>query len=83
MRKTALGGTVYFTVLERKGTDKNDPWGGGLGDLAGKFRRGVDFAGASSPVLDTAAKYLYLYQVINDRGTALPIQSARWNCSSI
>ena len=75
-RKTAIGGTVYFMVLERKGDNKGDPWGGGLTDLAGKFRRGVDFSGATSPALDTNAKYLYLYQVVNDRGTALAIQSA-------
>ena len=30
----------------------------------------IDGGGASSPAFDASAKYLYLYQVVNDRGTA-------------
>jgi hypothetical protein len=75
-RRTALGGTVYFTVLERSGNASDDPWGTGLPDFVKSFRPGVDFSGKSSNALDTGAKYLYLYQVVNDRHTAVPIQSA-------
>ena len=73
--KRAVGGTVYFMVLERKDGDTDTPWGGGVKDLVERFRRGVDAGGASSPGLDTGARYLYLYQTVNDRGTDLPVQS--------
>src|SRR5262252_1013753 len=70
-RKRAVGGTIYFMVLEQKEGDT--PWGGGVKDLVERFRRGVDSGGASSPGLDTGARYLYLYQTVNDRGTELPV----------
>src|SRR5262245_36496044 len=76
LRPDAIGGTVYYLVLERKGDDKNDPWGSGLGDLASRFKRGVDSRGVTAAELDREAKYLYLFQVINDRGTDLSIQNA-------
>ena len=65
-----LGGTVYFMVLERIGADKNaaDTWGTGMGDFDGRFTPGRNFDGGVSPRLDTKAKYIYLYQVVNDRG---------------
>ena len=44
-------------------------------DLDKQFRPGVDSGGNPSPGLDREAKYLYLYQTVNDRGTTLPIQS--------
>src|SRR5262245_48871786 len=75
-RKNAVGGTVYFLVLERKGDDKDDPWGTGVKDLANRFRRGVDAGGTASPSLDMQAKYLYLFQVVNDRRTEAPIQGS-------
>src|SRR5262245_19920250 len=74
--KRAVGGTVYFMVLERKDGDKDGAWGSGIKDLPEHFRRGVDSGGSPSPGLDTGARYLYLYQTVNDRGTDLPVQSA-------
>src|SRR5438046_2188307 len=40
--KRAVGGTVYFMVLERKDGNSDTPWGGGVKDLVERFRRGVD-----------------------------------------
>jgi hypothetical protein len=81
-----IGGTVYFAVFDRLGgRDKQDgpaaeaaavgdAWSTGLGDLPGRFVPGKSKAisGARSPRLDTRARYLYLYQVVNDRGTVIP-----------
>jgi hypothetical protein len=73
-RLHGLGATVYFLVLEYKGQDK-DAWGTGLDGFAKTFQAGLDSAGASSPDLDTGAKYLYLYEVVNDRKTLSPVES--------
>jgi hypothetical protein len=70
-----LSGTVYYMVFERDGANPGDPWGTGMDKFTGVFRAGIDFNGSSSPQLDTTAKYLYLYQVINDRQTTPPIES--------
>jgi len=70
----AIGGTVYFMVLERHGTDP-DVWSTAVEGFQKSFQAGVDFSGAASPDLDTTAKYLYLYQVVNDRKTLTPIES--------
>jgi hypothetical protein len=73
-RATAIGGTVYFVVLERRGA-AGDSWGSGLDKFDAAFRPGIDFNGASSPALDAGARYLYLYQVVNDRETDSSIQN--------
>src|SRR5205809_562685 len=74
-KKKAIGGTVYYMVLERAQGKEGDPWGTGVEDFIKAFRPGVEFNGAFSGGLDTSAKYLYLYQTVNDRGTLVPIQS--------
>ena len=40
-----------------------------------RFQAGIDSGGVSSPNFDAGAKYLYLYQVVNDRRTVTPLQS--------
>jgi hypothetical protein len=72
LRDQAIGGTIYYRVLRLKG-DAADSWGSGVPKFDSRFKPGVDLAGASSPELDTTAKYLYLYQVVNDRQTVTPI----------
>ena len=67
-KKKAIGGTVYYMVLERAPGKEGDPWGTGVEDFIKAFRPGVEFNGAFSGGLDTSAKYLYLYQTVNDRG---------------
>jgi hypothetical protein len=62
-----LGGTVYFVVLERVGTE-GDTWGFGSEGFDASFVEGRNFEGAHSPVLDTRARFIYLYQIVNDRG---------------
>jgi len=62
-----LGGTVYFAVYERTGTE-GDSWGLGLEKFNDRFVEGKSFKHTFSPNLDTKAKYLYLYQIVNDRG---------------
>lgn len=74
-QRGALGGTVYFMVFERGG-DAADPWGTRVKDFVASYRPGIDFNGAAAPELDTKAKYLYLYQVVNDRRTLSPIEAA-------
>ena len=72
IRNNGVGASVYFTVLENTG-DPNDPWGTGLQQFPFSFEPGINFGGTPSPSLDTSAKYLYLYQVVNDRRTLSPI----------
>lgn len=72
---TLLSGTVYYMVFERDDRDPNDPWGTGIPNFMQTFRAGIDFNGGASPDLDTRAKYLYLYQVVNDQRTLPPIES--------
>src|SRR5262249_9458603 len=62
-----FGGTVYYMVLQR-GSDAKDPWGLGAQDLSELFVPGSGAESAKSPALDNKAKYLYLYQIVNDRG---------------
>lgn len=62
-----IGGTVYFMVLERKGTP-GDTWGTGLANCDARFLEGKSFTNSYSPALDKQARYLYLYQIVNDRG---------------
>jgi hypothetical protein len=73
--KNGIGGTVYFMVLSLDRGHVGDPWATGLTDLNKTFQPGIDLQGLSSPGLDTSARYLYLYQVVNDRKTLTPIQS--------
>jgi hypothetical protein len=67
-----LGGTIYFMVLERTSPpnerEPGDTWGSGLANLGSRFVPGRGFDGSISPALDTGARYLYLYQLVNDRG---------------
>src|SRR5262249_22341547 len=67
--------TVYYMVFERDDRDPNDPWGTGIPDFLKTFRPGIDFNGGASPDINTASKYLYLYQVINHQRTVPPIES--------
>jgi hypothetical protein len=62
-----LGATVYFAVYERSGLGDNDTWGAGMPNFDGRFVEGQNFQGGFSPRLDTKAKYLYVYQIVNDR----------------
>lgn len=71
-RENALGGTIYFMVLERTNAGGDDPWGSGIPNLSASFRPGVDSAGTTSPTLRTDARFLYLYQVVNDRKVLNP-----------
>jgi hypothetical protein len=61
-----IGVTVYFKVFERSDADEDDLWGTGYKDLDSAFVPGVTAHGRNPDKLDTSARYLYLYQVIND-----------------
>jgi hypothetical protein len=61
-----IGATVYFKVFERSDGDDSDPWGAGYKDLDSAFVHGPASRGRNAEKLDTTARYLYLYQVIND-----------------
>ncbi len=66
-RKNAvLGGTVYFTVIDMAGRDEDDPWIRIAKQLRRTFVPGRDSAGGSSPDFDGGARFLYLYQTVND-----------------
>jgi len=62
-----IGGTVYYLVLQRTG-DEGDTWGTGIYNFNERFVEGKNFKNKFSPALDAQAKYLYLYQIVNDRG---------------
>jgi hypothetical protein len=66
-----LGGTVYFEVFDQEKGEglPGDPWGSGIKNITTLFVPGTDQTlSASSPKLDTTARYLYVYQTVNDRG---------------
>jgi len=66
-----IGGTVYFEVFDQEKGEglPGDPWSSGIKGIAAGFVPGSDQSlTTSSPKLDTSARYLYLYQTINDRG---------------
>ena len=65
----AFGSTVYFAVYRKISTSAvGDTWGVGRGDFDSQFVPGESYRATVSPSLDTTAEYLYLYQVVNDRG---------------
>jgi hypothetical protein len=66
-RGEVIGGSIYFMVLELTNA-AGDAWGTGVRNFNGAFVEGRDNDDRSSPTLDTKARYLYLYQVVNDRG---------------
>jgi hypothetical protein len=59
--------TLNFAVFERGGT-AGDRFGTGLADFDSRF-----VPGANSPAFDTTARYLYLYQSVND-GNGSPLE---------
>ncbi|MBI3407708.1 MAG: hypothetical protein HY040_05050 [Planctomycetes bacterium] len=62
-----IGSTVYFAVF-RLALDQNDAVAGELGHFADLFVEGRNFENTISPQFDRKAKYLYVYQIVNDRG---------------
>jgi hypothetical protein len=62
-----MGGTVFFAVFRRT-RDEGDVWGTDSKELGVSFVPGGDYNDNVSPTLDTRAKYLYVYQVVNSRG---------------
>src|SRR5262249_23215189 len=74
--KLGVGATIYFMVLDRADGAASDTWGTGWKDFDAAFRAGMESRHVRSPALDTAARYLYLYQVVNDRKTAKGIHAA-------
>jgi hypothetical protein len=65
--KGRLGSTVYYMVLERADGTEAGTWGSGIKSFDTFFIPGRD---RSDKKLDTSARYLYLYQVVNDRPPA-------------
>src|SRR5207244_1465639 len=64
--------TVYFAVYRNQGdkAKKGDTFGTGIDNFDDRlFRRGHCEDGQVAPALDKEARYLYLYQAVNDRGT--------------
>ncbi len=64
----SIGGSVYFKVFERGEVENiGDPWNTGIKDVGHSFVAGKEPLGNTpSPRLDTSARYLYLYQTVND-----------------
>jgi hypothetical protein len=65
-----MGGTVYFAVFERNEFNPDgDKYGTGVSGLDDNFVEGRSTTGRYSPAFEgKGAKYLYVYQVVNDRG---------------
>ena len=61
-----LGATIYFTVFKNMGDD-GDTFGTGMPDFDRRFDAGRNFEDAYSPRFDKKAKFLYVYQIVNDR----------------
>jgi Sec-independent protein translocase protein TatA len=66
-----IGATVYFAVFQGTGAE-DDVFGGELAGIADAFVAGRSFENSVSPRLDRKARYLYLYQIVNDRGLNPP-----------
>ncbi len=62
-----MGGTVYFAVFKNTGLVEGDTFGTGMASFDAKFEAGRSFQDSMSPRYDKNAKYLYLYQIVNDR----------------
>lgn len=62
---TILGGNTYFGVFENIGLE-GDTFGTGMPGFDAQFR--ITEGDSPRRTLDKKAKYLYLYQVVNDRG---------------
>ncbi len=62
-----MGGTVYFVVFKNTGLVEGDTFNTGLTNFDSRFETGRSFRDTMSPGIDRKAKYLYLYQVVNDR----------------
>ena len=60
-----IDGTLNVAVFQRQSND-GDIWGTGFSGLPGELSKGSGVAGAGSPALDTSARYLYVYQLLND-----------------
>jgi hypothetical protein len=64
-----IGATVYFAVYERSELGVlGDFYGTGHPGIDDLFKEGRSTAGQYSPGLDTSARFLYVYQIVNDRG---------------
>jgi hypothetical protein len=64
-----IGATVYFAVYERGDVSApGDAFGTGYPGIDEMFKEGRGNNGRYSPGYDTNARYLYVYQVVNDRG---------------
>jgi uncharacterized membrane protein YgcG len=74
--QTPIGATVYFKVFELGDGDPADPWRTGFKNLEDFFVAGKAMRGRGSEKLDTTARYLYVYQVINDSGRDGQVKSA-------
>ena len=68
-----IGATVYFAVYRGTGTS-DEGFGSDLPGMADMFVAGRSFENSVSPNFDRKAKYLYLYQIVNDRGLNPPKQ---------
>jgi hypothetical protein len=62
-----MGGTVYFAVFKNSGVVEGDTFGTGMANFDAKFEAGRSFKDSMSPQYDKKARYLYLYQIVNDR----------------
>src|SRR5262249_33749276 len=61
--------TVYCAVFKNtEDLKERDVFHTRMPDFEGAFREGYGYKGNLSPRLDRKAKYLYLYQVVSDRG---------------
>ena len=62
-----MDGTVYFAVFKNIQSADGDTFGTGLANVDTRFEAGRSFKDGMSLRYDKKAKYLYLYQVVNDR----------------
>jgi hypothetical protein len=69
-QRAVLGGTVYFTVIDMRSGDPADPWSRVAAEMARDFVPGRGGDGMASPEFDGGARYLYLYQTVNDMPNA-------------
>ena len=61
-----FGGSVCFMVIDLHHRDDDELYNSVVRDMLKAFKPGEDGAGRASPDFDRGARYLYLYQMVND-----------------
>ncbi|MCI0641265.1 MAG: hypothetical protein L0Y72_00960 [Gemmataceae bacterium] len=72
-----IGSTVYFAVFSNPLLEETQGYNLDVAHIVSNFVEGRSMENTVSPELDRKGKYLYLYQIVNDRGLDPPKDGIR------